>query len=178
MRFALARRTESLIVLLDQNSPFVEALLSTLGMERGRGGGAARFGTCEVEIYHYGVLTASDHHSFTGFVGESVYLLVRHEWRNIDEVTWPGFTAEFEVVSPAHASPAANDIEDRFELAVVMRSRFRVGLDYHRAGPQFTCSRSGVCNGGRPGHTRSLGRVRVQLAGGNDFDAVALPVHD
>jgi hypothetical protein len=96
-------------------------------MERGRGGGAGGFGTCEVEIYHYGVLTASNHHSFARFVGESVYLLVRHEWRNIDEVTRPGFTAEFEVVSPAHASPAANDVEDGFELAVVMRPDFALG---------------------------------------------------
>src|ERR1700733_2210556 len=147
-------------------------------MERGRGRGAGRFGTREVEIYHYGVLTASNHHSFTGFVGKSVYLLVRHEWRNINEVTRPGFTAEFEVVSPAHASLPANDVENGFELAVVMRSRFCVGLDYHRAGPQFTCSRSRVRNGRRPGHTRSLGRVRVQLPRWNDFDAVILPVHN
>ena len=72
----------------------------------------------------------------------------------------------------------ANDVEDGFELAVVMRSGFCVRLDYYRAGPQFTCARPGVRNGGRPSHPRCLCCVRVQIAGWNDLDAVLLPVHD
>ena len=139
--------------------------LSALGMERGWGRKAGRFRTGEVEVHHDGVLTASDDDSFAGLVGASVDLLVRYERRNIDEIARSGFTAEFEVVSPPHASPAANNVEDCFELAVVMRSGLCVGLDYDRAGPQLTGSRSGVCNGSRPSHAGSLRCVRVQIAG-------------
>ena len=53
----------------------------------------------------------------------------------------------------------------------------RVGLDYNRAGPQFGRSGSGMGDGGGPGHTGGLRRTRIQVAGGNDFDAVVLPVH-
>ena len=140
-------------------------LLSTVGMERGWRRGTGWFRTCEVEIHYDRVLTASDDDGFTGFVGESVDLLVRYERRNIDEITCSGFTAELEAVAPPHASPAANYVEDGFELAVVMRSSLCVGLDYHRAGPQLACSRSGVRNSGRPSHAGSLRCVRVQIAG-------------
>ena len=102
--------------------------LSALGMERGLERNAGRFRTCEVEIHYDRVLTASDDDGFTGFVGESVDLLMRYERRNIDEIAWSGFTAELEVVSPPHASPAANNVKDGFELAVVMRSSLCVGL--------------------------------------------------
>jgi hypothetical protein len=82
--------------------------------------GAGGFGTREVQVYHNGVLTASYDDSFTGFVGESVNLLVRHERRNIDEVTWSGFTAKFEVVSPSHAGLATNDVEDSFAAEALL----------------------------------------------------------
>jgi hypothetical protein len=132
----------------------------------------------DIEIDHDGILTTSYDDSFTGFVGEGVDLLVRHVWRNIDEIAGAGFTAEFQVVAPSHAGPAANDIEDGFQVAVVVRAGLGVGLDYNCAGPQSAGSRSGVSDGGGPGHTGSLGSVWVQVAGWNDFDAVVLPVHD
>ena len=131
----------------------------------------------DVKIDDDGVLTASHHDSLTGFIGSSVDLLVRHVWRNIDEIAGPGLTAEFQVVSPSHAGPAANDVEDGLQVAVVVGTSLRVGLDYNRAGPQFGRSGSGMGDGGGPGHTGGLRRIRIQVAGGNDFDAVVLPVH-
>jgi hypothetical protein len=151
----------------------------SIGVEWGQAGispGGLR--TFDVEIDYDGVLAASYHHGLAGFVRESVDLLVGHVGRNIDEVTRSGFTAEFQVVAPTHTGPAANDIEDGFQVAMVVWSGLRVRLYYNRASPQFARARSGVCNGCGPCHTESLGRVRVKVAGWNDSDAVMLPVHD
>ena len=149
------------------------------GMERrGATACAGWLGTLDVEIHHDRVLTASYDDGLTGFVGESVDLLVRHIRRNIDEVAGSCFTAEFQVVSPSHASSAANNVEDGFELAVLVRAGLSVRLNYHRAGPQFAGSRSGVGDGGGASHAGSLGRVGVQISGWNDLNAVVLPVHD
>jgi hypothetical protein len=103
---------------------------------------------------------------------------MRHIGWDIDEVACSGFTAEFEMVSPSHASSAANDVKDCLQFARVMRSGLGIRLDYDRAGPQFARACSGVCNCGGPCYTRSLGRVGVQVACWNDSDAVVLPVHD
>ena len=68
----------------------------------------------DVKIDHDWILTASYDDSFTGFVVTSVDLLVGHVRGNIDEIARSGFTAEFQAISPSHASPAANDEEDCF----------------------------------------------------------------
>ena len=77
-------------------------------MKRGQAGiSSGGIWTFGVEIDHDGILTASYDDGLTGFVGECVDLLVRHVGRNIDEVARAGFTAEFQVISPSHAGPAA-----------------------------------------------------------------------
>ena len=77
---------------------------------RGATTSAGWLGALDVEIHHDRVLAASYDDGFTGFVGKSVDLLVRHIGRNIDEVAGSCFTAEFQVVSPSHTSSAANDV--------------------------------------------------------------------
>jgi len=134
--------------------------------------GAGRLRAFEVEIHHDSVLTASDDDSFTGLVSERIDLLVRYVGRNIDKVARPRFAAEFQVVSPSHTGPATNDVKDGFEFAVVMRSGLCVGLNYHRAGPQFARARSSVSDGCCASHAGSLGRVGVQIAGWNDLNAI------
>src|ERR1035441_4512916 len=84
-------------------------------------------------------------------------------------------------LSPSHPNPTANDVEDGFGLAVVMRSGLCVGLDQHRDGPQFARSRSCACDSSGAGHARSLGCVWVQVAGWNDARHAAVflaPVRD
>ena len=108
-----------------------------------------------------GILTTSYDDRFTRFVGERVDLLVRYIGWNIDEVARAGFTAEFQVVSPSHTGPAAHDVENGFQVAMVVGAGLGVGLDYDRAGPQFARSGSGVGDGGSPGHARRLGSVGV-----------------
>ena len=76
----------------------------------------------DVKIDHDGVLSTSYHDGLAGFVGEGVDFLMRHIGWDIDEVACSGFTAEFEMVSPSHASSAANDVKDCLQFAMVMRS--------------------------------------------------------
>src|SRR5580700_3027869 len=125
-------------------------------MERSWAAGAGWLGAFEVKIHHDRVLTAAYHDGFTRLVGESVDLLMRHEGRNVDEVARSGLAAEFQPLSPPHAGLAADNVENGFELAVVVRSSLGIGLYQHRAGPEFGGSGSGVSDGGRASHAGSL----------------------
>ncbi len=51
--------------------------------------GTGGFRAFDFQIDHDGILTTSNHHSFTWFVAASVNLLVRHVGRNIDEIAGP-----------------------------------------------------------------------------------------
>ena len=132
----------------------------------------------EVEVHHDRVLAASYDYGFTGFARKSVDLLMRHVGRNINEVARSGLAAEFQMIAPSHASPAAHNVEDGLQLAVMVRPGPGVGLDYDCAGPEFARPSPGVGDGGGTSHARGLGRVGVEVAGRDDFDAVVLPVHE
>src|SRR5260370_28616402 len=75
---------------------------------------AGGLGALDVKVDHNWVLAASHHDGLARFVGQSVDLLVRHVWRNIDEVAGAGFATEFKMISPPHARSAVNDAEDGF----------------------------------------------------------------
>ena len=84
-------------------------------------------------------------------------------------------------LSPPHTCPLANNVEDSFELVVVMRCRLGSGvegLDHHRAGKQFVRARSYVRDGTGAGYAGGWVCVGLQVAGQNDLDEVVLPVHD
>jgi len=49
-----------------------------------------------VEIDDDGILTATHQHAFELLTGICVHLLMRHEWRNEDEIARPGFGYELE----------------------------------------------------------------------------------
>jgi len=83
---------------------------------------AGRLRTLEIQINHDRILTTPYHNRFTGLVGAGVDLLMRYIRRNIDEVAWSRFAAEFQMIPPSHPSPASNDVENGFQFAVVVRS--------------------------------------------------------
>jgi DNA/RNA non-specific endonuclease len=132
----------------------------------------------DLKIDDDGILAAPHHDSLAWFVGKCVDLLVRYIRRHIDEIARAGLAAEFQAISPSHARTAANDVEDGFQFAVVMRAGLRVRLNYDRACPELVRSGSGVGDGGGTSHAGCLGRICVQVARRHDFDAVVLPVHD
>jgi hypothetical protein len=52
-----------------------------------------------------------------------------------NEVAWPGFLAEFQLIAPSHSNPALHHVQDRLQLSVMMRSGPRIRLNQHCAGP-------------------------------------------
>ena len=135
------------------------------------------FRTLQLQIDDDRFLPAADNNSFARLVGESIDFLMRHVRGNINEVTRPGFSAEFQTVSPPHACAAANDVKNGLQFPMVMRTRLGVRLHHHRTRPQLTRTRPGVSDSGSTRHSGRLWRIQVQIACCNDLDTVVLPVH-
>ena len=138
---------------------------------------AGRLRCLHIQIDDHRVLTATDYDGFTWLIGASVYLLVRNERRNIDEITRPGFITKLKRIAPAHASAPAHNVEHCFQLAMMMRPGFGIRLHDHSPGPKLGGAGTGVRNGSSARHPRRLRSVSVQGSGANDFDAVLFPVH-
>ena len=136
----------------------------------------ARLRAFDVEIDNNRLLPAPDHDCFARLIRKGIDFLMRNERRDIDEVTRPGFTAKFEVLTPSHSGPASDDIKYSFKFAVMMRAGLRIGLDDHGAGPELTRADAGVSDGGGSAHAGSLWRVRIEFAGANNTDPLTLPI--
>src|SRR5271170_890000 len=91
----------------------------------------------DVEIDRYRLAVAAHQHAFQNLVRAGVDLLMRHVRRDKDEIARICFGRELQMFAPAHARLAAHNVDDAFEMAVVMSAGLRVGLDRYRAGPQL-----------------------------------------
>src|SRR5271163_375263 len=94
-------------------------------------------GGIDFQVDHDRVLPAAHDHRFDGLFGAGVQLLVRDERRDVNKISRAGLGEVFEIFAPTKSSAAADDIQDRFELAMMMRSSLGVGGDHHGAGPQL-----------------------------------------
>ena len=94
-------------------------------------------GAFDIEIDDDRFLTAADDNGFDGLVAAGVEFLVRDVGRGVDEIAGAGFVDEFEVLAPAEAGAAADDVENGFEFAVMVRAGARVGMNDDGAGPSF-----------------------------------------
>jgi hypothetical protein len=81
------------------------------------GGGLGAF---DIEIDDDGFLSAADDDGFDGLVAARVEFLLLDVGRDVDEVAGAGFVHKFEVLTPAEAGAATDDVEDGFEFAVMM----------------------------------------------------------
>ena len=109
-------------------------------------------------------------------VGARVDLLVGHVGRHEDEVPGPGIGDELQALAPAHARPAADDVDHALDGPVMMGSGLRVGLDVDRPRPELLGAGPRGGDRGRAAHAGRLGRVRIELAGAHDAHAVQAPV--
>ena len=130
----------------------------------------------DVEVYYDRFLSASHEHAFERLIGAGVDFLMRNKRRDVDEVADAGFSGELQPITPTHASLALDDIDHAFKLAVMMRPRFRVGMNAYSAGPELRSARSSMSDRRRPIHSRSLRRVSVEFAGVNDTNPVKFPI--
>jgi hypothetical protein len=100
---------------------------------------------------------------------------MRHVGRDVDEVARAGFGRELQRVAPAHAGFALDDVDHAFQMPVMMRAGLRVGMDVDGASPQLLRTDSREVDGRFAVHARRLRRVRIELARGDDANAVVLP---
>ena len=108
-------------------------------------------------------------------VPQRIDFLMRHVWRHIDEIPRPCFGGEFQLLAPAHAGFAAEDVDDGLEVPVVVGAGFGIWVDGDRAGPELAGAGAGEGDGGGAGHAGGLGGVGVEGGGGDDLDAGVLP---
>jgi hypothetical protein len=83
----------------------------------------SRLGTFDIQVHHDRFLSAADHHGFHRLIGTRIHLLMWHERRHIDEIAGSRFGDVFEMVAPTEASAAPDNVQYRFEFAMVMRPR-------------------------------------------------------
>ena len=67
-------------------------------------------------------------------------------------------------------------IDHAFQLAVMVRARLGIGLNAHRACPDFLRTDAGKIDGSFAVHAPRLSRVRIECMTGDHTDAVMLPV--
>ena len=93
------------------------------------------FHRLDVEIDRDRLAVAAHQHAFQHLVAAGVDFLVRHVGRHEDEIAGAGLGGELQLLAPAHPRLALHDIDDAFEMAVMMRAGLGVGPDGHGARP-------------------------------------------
>ena len=135
-----------------------------------------RLGTLDVQIYHDGILSAPDNHCFAWHICSSVDFLMRDIWRHVNEIASVRLIAELQLITPTHACATSDDVDHRFQLAVMMRAGFCMWLNDYGTGPQLTGARTRMCDGGCSCHSGGLGRVRVQFRCADNLYSMRFPV--
>jgi uncharacterized protein YjbJ (UPF0337 family) len=129
----------------------------------------------DVEIDGNRLPIAAHQHALEHFVTAGVDLLVRHVGRDENEIAGIGFRGELQMLSPTHPRLSLHDVDDAFEVTMMMRAGLGVRLDRHGAGPQFLRANAGEVDGSLSIHPRSRGHIRVKLIAWNDANAIVLP---
>jgi Cytochrome bd terminal oxidase subunit I len=107
----------------------------------------------DVEVNHDCFVVAAHKNTFEWLILARINFLVRHERRHIDKIARSSLCRELKPLAPAHACLAAHHIDDAFQLAVMVRARLGVGLNAHRACPEFPRTDAGKIDGGFAVHT-------------------------
>src|ERR1700761_7730884 len=108
-------------------------------MERNaRAAGARGLRAWHIQIHDNRILTAAHDNGLAGFIRARVDLLMRNVRRHVNEIAGAGLIGELEMIAPAHARTAFDDVEHRLEFAMMMWSGFGVRVHHHRSGPEFS----------------------------------------
>jgi hypothetical protein len=116
----------------------------------------------DVQVHDDGVLPAPNQNAAEGLVSAGIDLLMGDERRHVDEISRSRLRQKLQAITPAHPGAAADDVDDAFEVAVMMGARFRVWMDGDGAGPELARAGSRVRDGRRSRHARRLGRIQIQ----------------
>jgi hypothetical protein len=131
----------------------------------------------EVQIDDNRILSVSHDYSLADLTWAGIDLLMWNIRRNINKIARAGLLAEFQLISPSHSNSAFDDVENRLQFPMVVRSGLGIRLNHHGAGPQLVCSGSGMGDGGTTRHARSLWCIQVKFVRMYDFDSMLGPIH-
>jgi len=96
--------------------------------------------------------------------------------RHVDEVAGTGFSGELQPFAPAHAGAAFDDVNNAFQMTVMMRAGLSVGVDGNRSRPELLGTDSGEVDRGFAIHAGRLGSIAVKLVARDNAYAVMLPL--
>lgn len=127
------------------------------------------------QVDGHGLGVAAHEDAFEDLVGTGVDLLVRHVGRHVYEVAGAGLGGELELLAPAHARAALEDVDDGLEVAVVVRARLGVGMDVHRPGPDLLRPHAREVDRRGAVHARRRVRIRIERPARDHAHAFVLP---
>ena len=129
-----------------------------------------------IEVHRHRLAVGAHQHAFQHLVAAGVDLLVRHVGRDVDEVARTRFGDELKVLAPAHPRASFQDVDDAFEVTMVVSAGLGIGMDRHGARPDLLRADAGEVDGRLAIHAGRLRRVRVERPGRDDPDAPVLPL--
>src|SRR5918999_2557683 len=97
-----------------------------------------------VQIDNDRLLIAAHDYARKRFIGCRVDLLMRHIGWHVDKIARAGLGAKLQLFSPSQARPAADYIDNTFELAMMMGRGLGGRFDAGGSGPELIRSGSGV----------------------------------
>jgi hypothetical protein len=133
-------------------------------------------GRLDVQIDNDRFLAAPDKNAAKRLFSVRIDLLMRNERRNIDEIARTGLRYELKIFSPAHSRPPAYNVNNAFQVPMMMRARFRIGSNCYGSGPKLFGAGSRIRDCRGPIHTGCLGRVAVELVATDYLDAMLAPI--
>src|SRR6202050_739245 len=129
-----------------------------------------------VEVDNNCFLVATDNHALQRVLRQSIYFLMRHVGRDINEVSRPSLRGGFQMFAPLDAVAPANDVHNALERSMMVRSGFGIRFDSDRPGPDFLGSDASVIDSRGTGHSRRLRSILIQRTTRDDSDAIGFPI--
>ena len=129
------------------------------------------------QIDSHGVAVTPHQHTLQRFIVTRIDFLVGHIGRDKDEVAGACLGGKLQLVAPAHARPALQDIDDAFEMAVMVCTRLGAGVDVDGSSPELLCTYPGKVDGGGAVHAwcRVGAAYGFERVGGDHSNASCLP---
>jgi uncharacterized protein YjbJ (UPF0337 family) len=129
----------------------------------------------DVQVYRNRLTITAHQNAFEDFVPAGIDLLVRNVGRDENEITRIGFRRKLQMLAPSHSRLALDDVDDAFEMTVMMCAGLGVRPDRHGASPKFLRADAGEVDRGLAIHAGRRGHVGIKLITGNNANAIMLP---
>ena len=121
------------------------------------------------------LIVASNQYALQRLILVSIDLLMRHVRRHKDEIAGPGLSSKLQLLAPPHASLALDDVDHRFQVAVMVGACFGIRVDVYCASPDLLGASAGKVDCGGAVHAWGLRCVAVERVGRDDSDAFVFP---